>query len=163
MAKKRTPGSFVKGDPRCGRPSSYTKEIGDEICNRIAEGESLRSICRDEHMPHRRTVINWALTDGHTFFAQYAKARDIQADAMVDEITDITDDASNDWMERESKKGNIEIICNNEAVNRSRLRFEARKWIAGKIRPKKYGEKYFSEISGGLKLLDLVLPTPEKP
>lgn len=72
-----------------GRPSSYTEEIGDEICERLAGGESLRSICRDTHTPAISTVLLWVVDGKHSHFSeQYVKAREAQgyfyADSMID-------------------------------------------------------------------------------
>lgn len=70
------------------------------------------------------------------------RAREAQADAIFDEILDIADDGSNDWMERhDAEGGSIGWKENGEAIGRSRLRIDARKWMAGKLRPKVYGEK----------------------
>ncbi len=126
-----------------GRVSEYTKEVGDTICARIADGESLRSICRDEGMPARGTVHVW-LIKFQDFQDQYARAREYQADTIFDEILDIADDGSNDWMEKfDSEGGNIGWKENGEAIGRSRIRIDARKWMAGKMRPKKYADKQF--------------------
>jgi hypothetical protein len=123
------------------RPSKYTEELAREICSRIAAGESLRRICEDDHMPAPTTVHSWVL-DGGEFSNQYTKARQIQAETFVDELMDIADDGSNDWMERTGKDGeNLGWVVNGEAVQRSRLRLDTRKWYASKIIPKIYGEK----------------------
>jgi hypothetical protein len=75
-----------------GRPSLFTTELGDEICNRIADGESLRAICEDAEMPHKATVFRWLSTEQHKDFRnQYIRARDVQADVIFDEMLDITD------------------------------------------------------------------------
>src|SRR5271168_2032411 len=75
-----------------GRPSLFTTELGDEICNRIADGESLRAICENADMPHKATVFRWLLAEQHKDFCnQYIRARDIQADVLFDEIHQITD------------------------------------------------------------------------
>lgn len=132
-----------------GRPSSFTQEIADTICTRIADGESLRAICRDDAMPGKTTVFRWLLDEKYReFWDQYARAREMQADTFVDEIPDIADDGSNDWMLRNGKDGVPGYVENGEALNRSRIRIDARKWMAGKLRPKKYGEKVVSEVSG---------------
>jgi hypothetical protein len=105
------------------------------------DGESLRSICHDEAMPARSTVHLW-LANNQEFSDRYAIARDRQADTIFDEILDIADDGSNDWMEkRDEAGGNLGWKENGEAIQRSRLRVDARKWMAGKLRPKKYGER----------------------
>lgn len=131
-----------------GRPTDYSEELADEICERIADGESLRSICRDEDKPSKSTVCRW-LTVHQSFQDQYAKAREAQADAIFDEMLDIADDASNDWMERRDADGEaIGWQINGDHVQRTRLRLDTRKWMAGKLRPKKYGEKIVNEHSG---------------
>lgn len=121
--------------------TTFTEEIGDAICERLALGESVRSICDDEAMPSMSTVFKW-LRDNEAFSQQYARAREVQADALFDDIIDIADDGRNDWMEKRNADGeNIGWQENGEALRRSQLRIDARKWMAGKLRPKKYGEK----------------------
>ena len=122
--------------------SSFTQELADELCRRLTEGRSLRSICLDEDMPAKSTVLGWLARNEHPgFLDQYACAREIQADCLVDETIDIADDGTNDWMERHSEDGaNIGWRENGEALRRSQLRIDTRKWIAGKMRPKKYGD-----------------------
>lgn len=131
-----------------GRPSVYSEETADAICELIADGKSLRSICDDEGMPDKATVFRWLVS--HADFAtKYALAREAQADSLVDEMTDIADDGRNDWMEKKSDEG--EIIGwreNGEALRRSALRISARQWMAEKLRPKKYGAKVVNEHSG---------------
>src|SRR5271169_6484233 len=84
-----------------GRPSLFTTELGDEICNRIADGESLRAICAEVEMPDKATVFRWLSAEGNKDFRnQYIRAREAQADSLVDDILSIADDARNDWMKR---------------------------------------------------------------
>ncbi len=128
-----------------GRPSKFTPELANAICARLARGESLRSICRDEGMPTDETVRQWALDDLHGFSVQYARARDLGLDAMADEVFEIADDGRNDWIKRENKRGETYIALNDEAVARSRLRFDARRWYLSKLAPKKYGERVTHE------------------
>jgi hypothetical protein len=92
-------------------------------------------------MPAPSTVYLW-LAKYPEFSDQYARAREAQADAIFDDILDIADDATNDWMERnvDDDEG-VGWKLNGEHIQRSRLRVDARKWMAGKLRPKKYGEK----------------------
>ncbi len=124
-----------------GRPSDFTQEIADTICERIADGESLRGILTTEGMPASSTVFKW-LNDVPAFSEQYARAREAQADAVFDDILTIADDGRNDWMERKSADGgNIGWMENGEALRRSQLRIDARKWMAGKLKPKKYSDK----------------------
>lgn len=125
-----------------GRPSSFKQEIADEICERLADAESLRSICCDRHMPSQTTVFRWLADDDHkSFREQYARAREAQADAIFDECLDIADDATNDFMERKRADGTVEEVPDAEHIQRSRLRIDTRRWMAGKLAPKKYGDK----------------------
>lgn len=129
------------------RASEYTQEVADAICERIAEGESLRAICRDEDMPVKSTVFKW-LTQQKVFADQYTRAREAQADALFDEILEIADDGTQDYAEGR----NGETVINNEAIGRSRLRVDTRKWMAGKLRPKVYGDKLDLNHAGGVEI-----------
>lgn len=123
-----------------GRPSDFTQELADEICERICTGESVRQIADLEHMPSRQTIYRWLLKN-EGFRDQYARAKEFQSDYHAEEILDIADDGTNDWEEREFKNGKgTYIALNDEAIARSRLRVEARKWLMGKMKPKKYGD-----------------------
>jgi len=125
-----------------GRPSEFSVEVADAICAGLSEGRSLKSICRADDMPSSGTVCRWLGDERYSAFRdQYAKAREAQADTIFDEILDIADDGTNDWMERRRDDGSVDGVVNNEAIQRSRLRIDARKWMAGKLRPKKYGER----------------------
>lgn len=129
-----------------GRPSSFTQEKADEICERLADGESLRSICSDEHMPNKATVFRW-LSEFQTFSDQYARAREVQADALFDDVLSIADNSKNDWMEANGKD-DAGWMLNGDNIRRAQLRIDARKWMAGKLRPKKYGEFKAVELTG---------------
>lgn len=124
------------------RPSSFTQETADAICLRLTEGESLRGICRDEEMPAASTVFKW-LADRKEFSEQYARAREAQADHMAEEILQIADDGSNDTYQTENGEA-----VNHDVIARSRLRVDARKWLAAKMAPKKYGDKVTTELTG---------------
>lgn len=135
-----------------GRPSDYSLETATIICNRLADGESLRAICLDDGLPDKSTVFRWLIAND-SFRDQYARAREAQAEHLVDEILEISDNATNDWMERrsESEKGagvNSGWVLNGEHVQRSRLRVDSRKWFASKVAPKKYGDKIMTEVTG---------------
>lgn len=128
--------------------SIYTDKIAEEICFRIASGESLRSVCRDDHMPDKHTVLNWLFSNKHPEFEEkYRLARAMQAEGYAEEICDIADNASNDWMER-NDPDNPGYTLNGEYYQRSRLRVDARKWVASKLLPKKYGERTLTELIG---------------
>lgn len=122
----------------------FSQGLFDEICEMIADGESLRDVCAREDMPNRTTFFRW-LEGSEALSNQYARAKEEQADAIFDEILQIADDARNDWMERNGQDDDG-WRANGEHIQRSRLRIDARKWMAGKLRPKKYGEKVEAEV-----------------
>lgn len=131
-----------------GRPDSFSQQTADLICERLADGESLRSICLSEDMPGRTTVFKW-LRELPAFADQYARAREAQADFMAEEILEIADDASNDTIPKVDKDGKeYGEQQNTEWISRSRLRVDARKWLAAKMAPKKYGERLLNEHTG---------------
>ena len=118
-----------------GRPSLYSETLTAKICRRLAEGESLRSICTDKAMPSLSTVMGWLFDGDHAEFSeQYARAREAQAELRADEITDIADGVEHGA---------------SEAVQAARLRVDARKWIAAKLLPKRYGDKVQHTGDGG--------------
>ncbi|RWC76083.1 MAG: terminase small subunit protein [Mesorhizobium sp.] len=124
------------------RPTDFTQDIADAICQQLAEGNSLRSICLAEDMPAKSTVLNWLLKPDYAqFLDQYTRARELQADVHVDEMPDIADDSSNDYITKTNADGSTYEQVNSEHIQRSRLRIETRKWIAERMRPKKYGSK----------------------
>lgn len=106
-----------------GRPSDYSQEVVDAVCERIADGESLRSICRDDTMPSTTSICKW-LGLHEDFAEQYARARELQADALFDDCLAISDKAKGDF----------------EDVQERRLAIDTRKWMAGKLKGK-YSEK----------------------
>ena len=132
-----------------GRPTLYTEEMGKEICARLAEGESLRSICVAEHLPHESTVRSWAIQPDHPISTQFDHARKLGYMKMAEELLEISDDGTNDWMERKDSEGeNVGWQVNGEHVSRSKLRVETRKWILSKALPKIYGDKITAEHTG---------------
>jgi hypothetical protein len=104
-----------------GRPSSYSQEVAAEICTRLAKGESLLSICEDDHLPEESTVRHWAVENREGFFADYTRARDIGLDARADRI------------ERR--------FMSEPDTARARLIFDHDRWYLSKMAPKRYGDK----------------------
>ena len=110
-----------------GRPTEFTQELADAICEGLADGKSLRSICSSPSMPTKACVFRW-LAANKAFADQYARARETQADSFADDIAAIADDEGLE-------------------PNDKRVRIDARKWLAGKLRPKVYGDKV--ALTGG--------------
>ena len=130
---------------RLGRPlnacTRYTLELAEEICQRIASGESLAAICRSEHMPPTATVQTWVLDNREGFAAVFDRARELRAEKWAEELIDIADDSTNDYMDRVNAQGNVTRVLDTEHVARTRLRLDTRKWVISKVLPKKYGDK----------------------
>jgi hypothetical protein len=89
----------------------------------------------------------WVAENRSGFAERYARAREIQAHALADELVEIADDGRNDWMQR-NDPNNPGYELNGEHIQRSRLRFEARRWLTSKILPKHYGDKIETAITG---------------
>jgi hypothetical protein len=99
-------------------------------------------------MPSHVAVLRWALTIPE-FSNLYKQARDMQAEILADELLDIADDGQNDWMEKRDQDGAmIGWRENGEAMRRSQLRIETRKWVAAKLLPKRWGDKTITEVTG---------------
>jgi hypothetical protein len=125
-----------------GRPSTFSDQLFDSICLRIAEGESVNQICLDKSMPSKSTFFKW-LGEINGLSDRYARAKEVGADAIADEMFRIADDGTNDYIKRLDEKGEDtgSFEFNGEHIQRSRLRIDTRKWYLSKILPKKYGEK----------------------
>lgn len=119
-----------------GVPSTYTQEIADEICARLVEGESLRSVCRDNAMPSTTTVMRW-VSEKEYFREQYAHAILLRADAKFEELDDVSEEA----------------VRAETAVEVQGLRLKADniKWQLARMNAKKYGDKMQTEVTGSLK------------
>lgn len=126
-----------------GRPSEYSIEVASDICSHLAAGSSLVKICRDENKPGVSTVYRWLL-EQDKFREMYARAREDQADTLADEILDIADDGRNDTY----TTSDGEVVTNHDVINRSKLRVDSRKWIAAKLKPRKYGDRVEQHHSG---------------
>ena len=147
-ADVRKEAKSEKPEPaKTGRPSKYTEKLADEICGRIINGEGLVKIARDDHMPDVVTVYRW-IRENELFRNRYTMSREEQAETLADEMFEIADDGRNDWMERSNDAG-PGFLLNGEHIQRSKLRIETRKWIAAKLKPKKYGDRVENHHTGG--------------
>lgn len=117
------------------RPSSYSLKKAEDICNQLACGKSLNDVLKAPGYPTKITIFRW-LKAHEEFRILYAEARERQADSLVDDIQAIADDGANDtYVDDEGRQR-----TDYDVVARSKLRIEARKWLAGKMRPKVYGD-----------------------
>src|SRR5688572_25127505 len=111
-----------------GRPSSYTPALADLICERLANGESLRAICNDAGMPDKATVFRW-LAAHEEFRDQYARARETQADSLFDDILTIADTPVVGEKRKTLPDGKVEVST-GDMIEHRRLQVDARKWMA---------------------------------
>ena len=109
-----------------GRPSTYTEEMGNLICDKLTEGMSLRKLCMLDEFPTASTVYVW-LDRFPEFAEKYARAREAATEDMLEEILEIADHPELDAQEK-------------------RVRIDTRKWAMGKLKPKKYGEKQVVDV-----------------
>jgi hypothetical protein len=125
---------------KTGRPSKYSPEVTDEICTRLALGESLVSICKTEGMPSQAVVYQWLLRHPE-FQEKYTRAREEQAETHADEIVAIADEtpATQPVFDKDGEVIDIKLDAGYIAWQKQRI--EARKWTAAKLKPKKYGDK----------------------
>lgn len=128
------------------RPSTRTAKVVSEICERLAQGESVRSICDDSRMPSDTTVYRW-IDEDEAFREMYTRARAYAMERMADELLEIADDSAGDTVTDDGVER-----TNHEAIARARLRVDTRKWLMSKLAPKKYGDRVdhtHSSPSGG--------------
>jgi len=118
-----------------GRPSKYSEELADQICEMTANSsKGLDTICESLGIS-RQTAVNWF--DEHPdFFVKYTRAKKSQAYFLAEEIVKISDDAQNDILQTE-----MGSQANHAAVQRARLQVDTRKWVASKLLPKVFGDK----------------------
>jgi len=136
VTKRKDPADYLP----IGRPSDYTQEIANQVCHRLAGGESLRSITEDPTMPSRQTIYTW-MNARPSFLDQYVRAREEQAESMADEIVAIADETP-DTAPVFDKDGNqLAIKLDSSYIQWQKNRIDARKWTAAKLRPKKYGDR----------------------
>ena len=116
-----------------GRPTDFTKELGDKICSLLAEGLSLRTVCLAEDMPNKSTVFRW-LREKKEFCDQYDIAKQESSDAMGEEILDLSDSS----LELAQA---VDPKASGAVVSAAKLQVDTRKWLMSKMKPKKYGDK----------------------
>lgn len=129
------------------RPTDFTQEMGDRICEGLAIGRSLRSMCMQDDMPGLSTVYQW-FRKFPEFAENYARAREDQADTFADELVSIADDASDDYVNRQREDGSTYVAIDHDHINRARLRVDTRKWIASKLKSKNYGDRVEATLKG---------------
>jgi hypothetical protein len=128
MGKTQTTDKPIDKAKRYGE--KYSPTTLDAICKRIGEGESLRNICREEGMPVRQTVINWVERYPDAW-AKYARARDIQADWLFEDMATIE----------------AGVLAGKIDATAGRVVLGSKQWRAGRLAPKKYGDNQRVEVN----------------
>ena len=140
----------IKKPVKIGRPTKYTKVLSEQVCAMLAQGQSMRTVCKNSKMPSMQTIFTW-LRKYPDFLEQYERAKLESADALTDEMIDIADEeAMSDLVidgvpVLDPNTGNPYKILTSAGVQHARLRVDTRKWIASKLKPKKYGDKVTNE------------------
>lgn len=132
-------------------PIQYSSELATRICDLLATGESIKTICQADGMPHETTVYGWLYRQPE-FLKQYRGARIAGCEKIADELFEIVDDTSKDWVKRESSAGKVEVVADHEHISRSRLRFDARRWYLSKLVPKVFGDRVELEVQGEIRM-----------
>lgn len=150
----------VTGEPQTkevtkqGRPSVYSDKVANDICIRIALGESLRRICMEEGMPAQSSVYEWLLRYSD-FSEKYARARELQAETQFDELTDIVDQPPELNYVTDKNGELVEVKFDSSYVAWMKLRVDTRKWTAARMAPKKYGEQKQAEEKSDPTVIDV--------
>ena len=121
-----------------GRPTTYTPATAELIAARLADGETLSNICRTPGMPSRQTVHQWRMRNP-AFADLYAQARAVGMESMADDLLTIADDDTGDTLDGKPNSANVQ---------RSRLQFDARRFLMSKLAPRVYGDRVEVEHSG---------------
>jgi hypothetical protein len=113
-----------------GRPSDYTEELAAEICSLVSDGETINRITKRDDMPSRQTLYTW-FNKYPEFLDNYTRAREERADFRFDQVTQVIDDMRNEVIKPEM----------------ARIEIDAIKWMAGKEKPKKYGDSSMVKLA----------------
>jgi hypothetical protein len=131
MPRKKPAADGTPAEPSrpVGRPSKYSPELADRICEYLMNGRDLLDICNDEDMPGRATVYRW-LREHPDFDTQYARAREALADYEMHKLKEMAEN------------------CTEANVNSTRVKLNHFQWRVMKIAPRLYGERVQAEVTG---------------
>ena len=133
---------------KMGRPSTYDHILAQEMLDRIAQGESVRSICRKKKYPPYPTFARWLTNEGTSDFReQYQRARQLQADYHIEETIDIADQAVEDV------KALLDPRHSSAIAKITTDRIRARQWKAARLHPNHWGDKMTMDVTAQVKVL----------
>lgn len=138
---------------------TYDPKVADEVLHLLYDGLSLAEACRQLKVDEKM-IYHWSIRDLSGFSKRYLDAKLARALRWAEEIMDIADDSTNDYVERKKKNGETFLALDTEAVLRSRLRIDTRKWMLSRMLPKLFGEKVINEHEGQVEIhvKQIVLP-----
>ena len=132
-----------------GPMTYYNRQLADEICSRVIEGQTIQEIGSSPGMPHWTTIWKWVARHPE-FCEMWLIAKRAQMLREAESILEIADDGRNDWMQRRVDDGTFEPIVDKDNIQRSRVRIDARKWLLAKMMPSIFGERVAIEHSGSI-------------
>lgn len=138
-----------------GRPSKYSREVTDYICEQISHGRSLKSICEDPALPSEAAFRSWVIDDVDGLSARSARAYELGHDAIADQCLEIADSVP--------PMNPITGAYDGAAVQHKRLMIDTRMRLLGKWAPKKYGDKLDLNHSGKVGLESLIAGAGDEP
>lgn len=152
MPKKKkdlvTVSPEIAAEPKkIGRPSIFTDKLADQICTRIALGNSLRKVCLADDMPDITTIIAWC-REKPEFSKQYDRACVDRGNHLAEEALEIADQTPETEPVRDKAGEVIDMRLHSAYVAWQKNRVDARRWFASKMSPKRFGDKVQTEVSG---------------
>lgn len=111
--------------------------------------KSLRSACKVVDVP-LVTVNDW-MSETPEIAEHYTRARDNRSELLFEDCLNIADDNGNDI--RFTEEG--QELTDHDVIQRAKVRIDTRKWMLGKMQPKKYGDKSTTIIEGGDKPIEI--------
>ena len=123
--------------PAPGRPTSYSEAIREEVCARIAAGESMLDLSHDARLPPHQSLYVW-MQEHEEFAREYRAACEVRAELLSDEVVQIADDDEVDVIDMGEGQA---PWANHQAIRRARLKMQARMWRVARLAPRKYGPR----------------------
>lgn len=150
-----TPKKKPEERKKMGAPTKYTEQLADKICGAVSvTTDGLDKVCaRYPEFPDPTTIYEWRIKYPY-LSKKYEDAKRSQAELLANEIIQIADDSSRDVLIKQGKDGEEYEMQNTEFIARSRLRVDARKWVASKLLPKVYGDRTINESTVTIKYED---------
>ena len=149
----------IRNTSNYGYSAEKRKELQEKILELLMKGEHLTGICKRKDLPSLDCVYSWLRKDKE-FAERYSFSREVAAQIMCDEIIEIADDSGDDWIDGwDGRK------LNRDAIERSRLKIDARKWTLAKMMPRKFGNQASIEVTGrdggAITMANSVIPIEE--